>query len=391
MTLDAHERTVMEWLAEREDGMVKLLERIVNIDSRADDPKGVDKVGDVIKAHLEAAGCSTEVLPQDRMGYAMRAWNRDGTWGAPRADHILLLGHRDTVFPPGEAHRRPFSRDGVLGQGPGVVDMKAGLVLNTYILQAFGRLGGNDFPLVALYTSDEEIASPDCREVIKETATGARAVFNTEPGRPEGTVTTRRKGAMFLTFEVEGVASHSGAAHDKGVSAIQAMAKKVQALHALTDYERGTTVNVGKIEGGQSVNTVAPLARAEVDIRFVDAAEMEAAVAAVTAVIEANDLDGSKAKILDQPNFPPLVPTEASERLLKAYQAAATDLDQSVEAISGGGSADSGFTSMVGAPTLCGCGPLGGMGHSPDEFVHLDSLVPRAQAIALTILRLKKD
>ena len=176
---------------------------------------------------------------------------------------MLLLGHRDTVFPKGTAAERPFRVENGRAYGPGVADMKAGLVMNAFVLEAFARAGGAARPLVALFTSDEEIASPASRPTIEAAARGARAVFNAEPGRTSGNIVSGRKGAMFLTIEVTGKPAHSGSAHDQGVSAIEELCRKVQALHALTDYATGTTVNVGLIEGGQSVNTVAPARRGQ--------------------------------------------------------------------------------------------------------------------------------
>ncbi len=153
--------------------------------------------------------------------------------------------------------------------------------MNAFVLEALARLGGASRPVVSLVTSDEEIASPASRPTIEAAARGARAVFNAEPGRPSGNIVSGRKGAMFLSIEVTGKPAHSGSAHDQGVSAIEELCRKVIELHALTDYASGTTVNVGLIEGGQSINTVAPRAGAKVDVRFKTMAAMAEAEAAI--------------------------------------------------------------------------------------------------------------
>jgi glutamate carboxypeptidase len=244
---------------------------------------------------------------------------------------------------------------------------------------------------VGLFTSDEEIASPASRPVIEAAASGARAVFTAEPGRaaaPGGKVVSGRKGAMFLTVEVTGIPSHSGGAHDKGVSAIEELCRKVQALHALTDYETGTTVNVGLIEGGASINTVAPHAKARVDVRFKTMAAMAAAEAAVAAILETTHLAGTTTAITDRAAFLPLEQTPANQALFEHYVACAADLGATVAGEYTGGSADSGYTSALGAPTLCGTGPMGAHAHTTDEVCQLDSMVPRAKAAALAILRL---
>jgi glutamate carboxypeptidase len=237
-------------------------------------------------------------------------------------------------------------------------------------------------------TSDEEIASPASRPVIEAAARGARAVFNAEPGRPSGALVTGRKGALFLTIEVTGRAAHSGGAHEQGISAIEELCRKVLDLHALTDYSSGTTANVGLIQGGQSVNTVAPLATAEVDVRFRTIAAMGEAEAAIAAILERTWLPGTTTRVTRKAAFLPLEPTPASQGLFEHYVACAAELGLTPGGEYTGGSADSGFTAAVGAPTLCGTGPLGAKAHSPDEVCHLDTLVPRAQALTLAIARL---
>ena len=298
---------------------------------------------------------------------------------------IVLMGHRDTVFPDGTAAERPFRVDGDKAYGPGVADMKAGLVMNTFVLEALHRFGV-PCPLVGLYTADEEIASPSSRPLIEATAKGARAVFNSEPGRPSGNLVSRRKGAAFIELEVTGRAAHSGAAHAQGVSAIEALSRKIQRLHRLTDYDLGTTVNVGLAQGGTAVNTVAARATATIDVRFPTLNIMEKILGEVREICRCCELPGSDSRILREGNFLPLEQDEASHKLLELYDRSAAGLGFRVEGEATGGSADSGFTAALGTPTLCGTGPVGGNAHSDDEWCRIDTIVPRAQALALTIL-----
>jgi glutamate carboxypeptidase len=264
--------------------------------------------------------------------------------------------------------------------------------MNAFVLEAFARVGGGMRPLVGLFTSDEEIASPASRPVIEATARGARAVFNAEPGRaagPGGNVVSGRKGAMFLTVEVTGIPAHSGGAHDKGASAIEELCRKVTALHALTDYESGTTVNVGLIEGGVSINTVAPWAKARVDVRFKTLAAMVAAEVAVQKILETVHLTGTTTRQASRAAFLPLEQTPANLALFEHYVACAAELSLTVGGEYTGGSADSGYTSALGAPTLCGTGPIGAKAHTPDEVCELDTIPLRAKALALAIMRLE--
>jgi glutamate carboxypeptidase len=292
------------------------------------------------------------------------------------------------VFPKAEAARRPFAiRDGK-AYGPGVCDMKAGLVINAFTLAAFRRFGGNQPPLIGLFTSDEEIGSPASRSDIETTATGALAVLNAEPGRPSGAVVSGRKGGIFLAMHVTGKAAHSGANHQDGRSAIGALAAKITALHGLTDYDRGVTCNVGLISGGQSVNTVAPDARCEIDLRYVKNADRVALMAAVEAIAAREDVPGTSAALTIRGEFLPLEETPANAGLLKAYREASAALGLDVKAEFTGGCADSGFTSAVGAPTLCATGPVGARAHSPEEYMVVDTMLPRAEALVETIAAL---
>lgn len=381
------EDAVLSWLADQQGAMLALLETLVNTDGGSYDKSGVDAVGTHLRAFLEGQGIACEVVPNERFGDALRATVTNGA-GTGSNSTILLMGHRDTVFPKGEPSRRPFRIEDGRAYGPGVCDMKAGLVMNAFVLAALHRAGGASAPVVGLFTSDEEIGSPACRPIIEAEARRARAVFNSEPGRPNNSVVTGRKGGVFMRLTVTGKAAHSGANIREGISAIEELARKIVALHALTDHDKGTTVNVGTIAGGQTVNTVAPSAQAEVDLRYVTPADREAAMTAIRRIVETSFVAGSRAEIEISGEFLPLVETPHSQALFEHYAACSAALDRPVQAQFTGGCADSGFAAAVGAPTICAVGPVGGRAHSPDEYLDIDTVVPRAQALALAILRL---
>ncbi len=373
---------ILEHLGRQHEAMVALLAELVNIDSGSYNKRGVDSVGDRLRAHLEAGGISCESIPNATYGDCMMA-RLPGANGDNRP--IVLMGHRDTVFPDGTAAERPFRIDGNQAFGPGVADMKAGLVMNTFVLEALQRFSASCL-LIGLYTADEEIASPSSRPIIEAEAKNARAVFNSEPGRPSGNLVSRRKGAAFIELEVTGRAAHSGVAHAQGVSAIEALARKIQRLHRLTDYDLGTTVNVGLARGGTAVNTVAARATAAIDVRFPTLNIMEKILGEVREICRCCELPGSESQILSEGKFLPLEQDEASRKLLELYDRSAADLGFRVSGEATGGSADSGFTAALGTPTLCGTGPVGGNAHRDDEWCRIDTMVPRAQALALTIL-----
>ena len=207
MTISEHEQQITSWLAEQKQAMLELLRDVVNIDSGTYDKAGVDAVGARFEQFFAEQGLLTRREPMERFGDAIhiRLDNR-----LTNEKPILLMGHRDTVFSKGEASRRPFRIEDGRAYGPGVADMKAGLVMNAFVLAAFHKFGGAPVPVVGLITSDEEIGSPACRPVIEAAARGARAVLNSEPGRPPGNVVTGRKGGVFMRLTIEGRPAHSG-------------------------------------------------------------------------------------------------------------------------------------------------------------------------------------
>jgi glutamate carboxypeptidase len=356
------------WLAGQHDAMIEALRRMVDTDGGSYDKAGVDAVGAQVREFMQAQGIPVEVLPQQKHGDCLRALVNGAAEGQPAGNarrNIVLMGHRDTVFPKGEPQRRPFRIEAGRAYGPGVCDMKAGIVMNMFVLAAFHKFGGAPGPLVGLFTGDEEIGSPEGRPVIEAEARGARAVFNSEPGRPNGGVVTGRKGGVFMVMEVEGKAAHSGGSFEAGISAIGELAQKITAIHALTDLGRGITLNVGLISGGQSVNTVAPWAR-----------------------VARSFVPGTRATLAIKGEFLPLTQDEAAARLYATYVEAATATGFATSGEFSGGCADSGFTAAMGAPTLCSVGPVGGKAHSPEEYLEVDSFVPRAQALARAILKL---
>ena len=379
----AAERAVLDWLAQREAAMLGLLEALVNIDSGSADKSGVDAVGKELLGFLGEHGIGCDVIANDRYGDAIRTRVGEGT-----AEPILLMGHRDTVFPRGEVARRRFHVGDGRGYGPGCADMKSGLVMNAFVLAAFAACGGAAAPLVGLFTGDEEIGSPFSRPVIENEARGACAVFNAEPSRPGGKVVIGRKGGLFMRLDVTGKAAHSGANIADGISAIEEIAHKIIALHALTDLDKGITLNVGTIAGGQTLNTVAPHASCEFDLRFVQHADRDAAMAAIERIVATPHVKGATAQLRVNSEFLPLVQNAASKALYEHYVACAAGLGLVVEGIHTGGCADSGFAASVGAPTLCATGPTGARAHSPEEYVELASMLPRAQTLALAIMRL---
>ena len=375
---------IIEWLNAQQENMLSLLADLVNIDSNSFDKVGVDKVADRLQAFFDNHAIPHETIPLKDHGDALRAFVSGGNGNRP----ILLCGHRDTVFADGEVKKRPFSTQNGKAFGPGVADMKPGLVINAFILAAFHKFGGHPNPLVGLFTGDEEIGSPSSKNIIIAEAEKARLAFNSEPSRPSGNIVTRRKGGIFCHCAITGIAAHSGGFFTEGRSAIEELAQKIQALHALTDLERGTTINVGLISGGQSVNTIAAEASCDIDIRYQETAERDEILTQVRTICETVSVAGTSSNFCIRGEFQPLNPSAQSSELLALYQSSAAQENVKVEGEHSGGCADSGFIAAAGTPVICGVGPVGGNYHRPDEWMEIDSLAQRARFIASTILKL---
>lgn len=371
---------LLGWLASQSQAMQDLLQKIVNIDSGSRDEAGVTAVAEALRERLAAAGVAVQFEPVPGYGVLLHAQVPSASNGPP----IILMGHMDTVYPAGTVAKRPYREEGGRGYGPGVADMKSGLVLNVFVAEAFARCGGLRAPLHLFFSCDEEIGSPATRDIITARVRGARVVFNAEPGRVSGNVVTSRKGSMVVEFEVQGVAVHAGINHAAGASAIEALARKTLALHALTDPATGVTCNVGVVQGGIVPNMVAPHARAEVDLRFTADTNPDELLERVRAIVEEESVPRTQGRIITTRRTMPMKPTP--DDLLALYQQGARSLGFEVQGEFTGGAADSGLTASVGVPTLCATGPVGGHAHTEREYCELSTFVPRAQAVALAVL-----
>lgn len=373
--------SAIAWLADQRGAMQTALADLVDIDSNSHDKAGTDRVADAMRGWLLADDIEATHHADPAEGDVLLA--RLPGIDASQAP-VVLMGHRDTVFPTGTVLQRPWRVDGDRGYGPGVSDMKSGLVLQCFVLMALRRMAPLPFPVLGLFTADEEIGSQRGRIAIEAHARGARAAFNAEPGRVSGNLVTSRKGGANFVIDVTGRAAHAGMNHADGASAIETLARKIQALHALTDYDAGITANVGLISGGMSSNTVAPSAQGKLDVRFCTLEQRETLFARIREIVAEPGVPGTVATVTQASEFLPLEP-KWSEALLARYQASAARIGFAVEGEFTGGCSDAGFTASLGIPTLCGVGPVGAKAHTDHEYCCLDTLVPRAQALLGTI------
>lgn len=364
--------------------MEEHLATLVEVNSFTDNPEGGRKVATLLQELFRLPGLTCRVVTSTR--YADHLVFETTPHGKGRGQApVVLVGHLDTVFPPGAFEG--YRRDGDLVRGPGVLDMKGGLVVVAYALMSLAETVGFDDlpPLRLVVVADEEVGSPEGQGVIRAAAAGASAGLVFEAGRKADAIITRRKGTGSMTFVTHGKAAHAGISHKEGVNALWAMALLVDRAQRLTDYDRGVTVNVGKISGGIGKNTVPDRGEALVDLRFVTRADGEALVTALEAAareVEAAvpgcrvELQGGIARL-------PLERTDASAMLMAEYgvAAVASGLGGGEANLIGGGS-DASTTSALGIASIDGLGPRGIGFHTNDEQIEVATLVPKAQALA---------
>jgi glutamate carboxypeptidase len=357
--------------------MIELTRRLVAVNSYSVNVAGVNATGALLSEALE--------LPSlERRRIAGSEWGDHLIWTTPASGpRILLVGHHDTVFPPG--HFEGWSVDGERATGPGALDMKGGLAVIWGALSALEHLGLlSALPLAVVSVADEELGSTESRPHLHELARGASSALVFESGRQLDAIVTRRRGTGTLTLSFTGRAAHAGNAHAEGRSAVWAMARFIDAAQALTDYARGSTVNVGLARGGTSANTVPASAECKVDLRFERSADAASLLASLERSAQAAAASvGVEVAIAGGANRMPLDRTPASEALYLEYAACAraAGLGFAECALVGGGS-DANTVSSAGVPAIDGLGPRGEGFHTTDEWVDLTSFVPKAEALA---------
>jgi glutamate carboxypeptidase len=370
------------WLRERESEMVDLLVRLAAAESPTTVPESQDAPLGILREELEQASLNVRRLRGLRTGGVLYARPRVRRRGAP---YQLLVGHSDTVWPLGSIQEIGLGTENGVVRGPGVYDMKGGLVEIVFALRALAEHGVEpDVTPVVVVNTDEEIGSPESRDLLECLARGAvRALVLEGAYGAAGKLKTARKSVGRFTLLVRGRAAHAGVNPEQGASAILELSHQVQRLFALNDRARGITVNVGQIDGGLRPNVVAAEARAEIDVRV---PTMEAALAVEREIRGLGPVgDDVEIEITGRFGRLPLEPTPRNRALWRAAQGAGAELGLDLEDVAVGGASDANITSVHTA-TLDGLGPLGGGAHAPDEHVLAASLPERAALLALLVL-----
>ncbi len=355
---------------------LRFLERMVSMESPSFDKPLVDKFVRFAGSRFQEIGGEVEYVATERFGDQMLA-----RFSGKSSDRILLLGHSDTVWPAGEIEKRPFKIGDGRVFGPGVFDMKAGILLMWMAVGALSRMrGALERSVTVLLTSDEEVGSNSSRALTESEAARCRAVFVLEPSLPGGVLKTARKGVGQFTLKAVGRAAHAGIDPLKGVNAIEEISRQILKLHRLTDVVQGTTVTVGVVQGGTRSNVVPAEAAAEIDVRITSMGEAERVTRAIGAL--APELPGARLEVSGSINRPPMERTSDTVRLFEVARRIAAQIGIDLKEGSTGGASDGNLTSALGIPTLDGLGAVGDGAHAVDEWVDVESLPARAALVA---------
>jgi glutamate carboxypeptidase len=381
------------------------LERLVNTDCGSYTRDGVDRIGQFVAGFMAAHGATVELRPDPvgRLGSTVIGTWRGGSKAAPGSEaaagseaapgpRVLLIGHMDTVFDPGTAAERPFAIKDGIATGPGVTDMKSGLLAGLYAVKALVASSRLPFErLTYVANPDEEIGSPSSTPHIREIAAESDACLVLECARANGDIVSSRKGILDARVTIHGRAAHAGVEPEKGRSAVLAAADLVTRLHALNGRWDGVTVNVGVIAGGTRPNVVAERCSFEVDVRAIRRSDLEAAEAEIRSLFDTLVVPDTTAELEPMARWWPMEKLERSGRLVEHAQALARRLGFEVPDAATGGASDANTTSGMGVPSIDGLGPIGGMDHSPAEYLEVASVVPRTTLLAGLLLAIGRD
>jgi glutamate carboxypeptidase len=367
--------------AARRADLVESLRLISSLDAPSGDPATLAPVAELLEwwlarldgrvtRHASAAGPQIEA-----------------EFGPSAADEgVLVLCHYDTVFPAGTVATRPFQVEGEIARGPGVLDMRGGIVATLAALELLGELSALRRPVRVLLTPDEEIGSRASRELIASRARDASVALVPEPALPGGALKTARKGWIIYRLRVCGRAAHAGLEPEAGVSAIDELVDRLIDLRRLADPVVGTTINHGVVRGGSAPNVIAERAEAEIDVRFPDATAEARVRDAVAALRPARP--GAELAVEELHSRLPLERTPAIAAAAERAGALGSLLGLELGEGSAGGVSDGNLAAAEGVPVLDGLGPEGGGAHAVDEHVSVPSLVERTALIALLLAEL---
>ncbi|RIK35941.1 MAG: peptidase M20 [Chloroflexi bacterium] len=376
---------LIDYFSARQEEMLAVIGELVSQETPSHDKPRLDAFAELLAARMRAAGAQVTIIPGGERGNHVRAVVATPQTD-PNAQPALVLCHYDTVWAVGSLATHPFRVEEGKAYGPGIFDMQSSLVLAEYALRAVRDLRLElPRPVTVLMTSDEEIGSYSSRALIEEEARRSAYVLVMESPLPGGVLKTSRKGVGGWELNITGRAAHAGIEPEKGVSAIQELAHQVLKLHSLTDMEKGTTVNVGVVEGGTVSNVVAPHARALIDVRAWTQTEADRITGAIEGLQPVTP--GATLEVHGGWNRPPLE-AKVTRDLFHRAQAIGHKLGLDLQEGSTGGGSDGNITGALGVPTLDGLGVPGAGAHADHEHIEVDQIAGRAALLVALLLEL---
>ncbi len=378
-----------EYIDSHREEMLALWKDLVNTESGSYYTEGVDQVAKKIDSVLQAAGASTNIVANENAGNSIIA-----EFTGEAKPPVMFLGHMDTVFKYGEVAKRPFIIKDGKAYGPGVLDMKDGIVIALFAAKALKAAGFSERPIKIAFAGDEEIAhvNSNVAEIISEQAKGCIAAFTFETGFVDNSFVTGRKSTAIFKLRVQGVTSYAGNDPKRGRSAILEMAHKVIDIQNLTNWDRGYTFNVGTINGGTIFNAVPGQCEIDVDIRYLDPEVVSEIKAKIDKVVAKTYIEGTRTELVDfHVGISAMQTTEGVKKLFKllAETSEENGFGKATDKLVGGGS-DSAYTVIAGVPTVCSVGVKGANNHAPEEYAVVESMFERSKLIIATVLKLKE-
>ena len=383
-------QTLRDRARARSPEFLETLEAMVNVDCGSYSPEGVNQIADMCERRFEEHGWEVERRSHGGdPGLGDLLIGRLLGTGGP---NVLLVGHMDTVFDDGTVAERPFRVDDDIARGPGVSDMKAGLLAGFFATHVLQDVGFDGFGTITyICNPDEEIGSPFSGPVIRELAPEHDAALVLEGARENGDIVSARKGITDFTIKIVGRAAHAGVEPEKGRNAVLQAAHTILALQGLNGRWPGVTSNVGVVRGGTRSNVVAERCELQVDLRSPELATLEEAEAEVQRICEDVTVPDVSVTIDVHGWHRPMEKGEGARRLVDMAVGAASELGFELRDAATGGASDANTTAGMGVPSIDGLGPIGGMDHSPAEYLEVASIVPRTTLLAGLLLAIARD
>ncbi|WP_140918388.1 M20 family metallopeptidase [Limnobaculum xujianqingii] len=358
------------------------LRPLVNIDCGTQTTEGVAVVAGLMEKKYKDLGWHAEIVDLGKeVGPGVFATNKPG---ATQFD-VLLIGHMDTVFPPGTAAERPMSTDATRLYGPGAADMKSGLLNILWAIRALDDSDVQRLSIAVAMNPDEETGSVYSHEWLGKYAKQSRYVLVAEAARADGSLVKARKGMARYNIDFHGRAAHAGNAPEKGRSAITELANWILAINQLGNAEAGTTLNVGVVKGGDAANIVPDKAQAVVDVRFWDNNEYHRIDKAINEMSKKAYVADVTSTVTEMAHTPAMSPSAETEKLMTLVERCGQEEGIPVKWQAVGGGSDANHTAALGVPSLDGFGPIGADFHSPAEYVELESIIPRIKLLSRII------